>query len=114
MEPSMVTSPQPTANRPSHKLVRRHSVPVRITHWINALALTFLLASGLQIFNAHPRLYLGQYGADNDAAVLEVTSSRTGDTLRGALRVGGLSASTTGFLGASKEEGAVVARAFPT
>jgi thiosulfate reductase cytochrome b subunit len=87
---------------------------VRLTHWINVVSLTFLLASGLQIFNAHPRLYLGQYGADNDAAVLEVASARTGDTLRGTLRIGGLSVPTTGFLGASKEDDAVVARAFPT
>ncbi|MBT2303176.1 cytochrome b/b6 domain-containing protein [Variovorax paradoxus] len=86
---------------------------MRLTHWINAASLTFLLASGLQIFNAHPRLYLGKYGADNDAAVLEVASARTGDTLRGTLRIGGLSVPTTGFLGASKEDDAVVARAFP-
>jgi Ni/Fe-hydrogenase b-type cytochrome subunit len=36
---------------------RRHSLIVRLTHWINALALLILVMSGLQIFNAHPNLY---------------------------------------------------------
>ena len=37
----------------------RHRLPVRITHWVNALCLLILLMSGLQIFNAHPALYWG-------------------------------------------------------
>ena len=40
-------------------LIYRHSVVVRITHWVNVVCLTVLLMSGLQIFNAHPALYLG-------------------------------------------------------
>ena len=39
---------------------RRHAALVRITHWINAFCFTLLLMSGLQIFNAHPALYVGQ------------------------------------------------------
>jgi thiosulfate reductase cytochrome b subunit len=46
--------------------VRRHSVVTRVTHWINLLALVLLLMSGLQILNAHPALYWGQYGANTD------------------------------------------------
>jgi ABC-type enterochelin transport system ATPase subunit len=42
------------------KIIYRHSWPVRLTHWINALVLLVLLMSGLQIFNAHPALYFGQ------------------------------------------------------
>nr|WP_298722942.1 cytochrome b/b6 domain-containing protein [uncultured Steroidobacter sp.] len=38
---------------------RRHALTVRVTHWINAVALILLLMSGLQIFNAHPSLYWG-------------------------------------------------------
>jgi thiosulfate reductase cytochrome b subunit len=38
---------------------RRHRLTIRVTHWINAIALTLLLMSGLQIFNAHPNLYWG-------------------------------------------------------
>ena len=37
----------------------RHALAVRILHWINVAALTILLMSGLQIFNAHPALYWG-------------------------------------------------------
>ena len=110
----MEIAPEPIEPPAKQTLVERHGTVVRLTHWINVVSLTFLLASGLQIFNAHPRLYLGKYGADNDAAVLEIASTRSGDTLRGTLRIGGLSALTTGFLGVSKEDAVVVARAFPT
>ncbi|PPQ28407.1 hypothetical protein CCR94_17915, partial [Rhodoblastus sphagnicola] len=36
------------------KLVHRHALATRVTHWINALCVTVLLMSGLQIFLAHP------------------------------------------------------------
>jgi Ni/Fe-hydrogenase b-type cytochrome subunit len=32
----------------------RHHPVVRITHWINAIALTVMIGSGLEIFNAYP------------------------------------------------------------
>ena len=48
-----------TAIAPRTELVFRHSLVVRITHWVNALCLLVLLMSGLQIFNAHPTLYWG-------------------------------------------------------
>jgi thiosulfate reductase cytochrome b subunit len=41
------------------KTFRRHSVLVRVTHWINVLCFTVLLMSGMQIFDAHPALDLG-------------------------------------------------------
>jgi Ni/Fe-hydrogenase b-type cytochrome subunit len=34
-------------------VVRHHPI-VRITHWVNAVALTLMIGSGLQIFNAYP------------------------------------------------------------
>ena len=40
-------------------LQRRHSLAVRIMHWINVVAVATLLMSGLQIFNAHRALYWG-------------------------------------------------------
>jgi len=52
------------------RLVRRHALTVRITHWLNVLCFSLLLMSGLQIFNAHPRLYWGAYGADTDQAFI--------------------------------------------
>lgn len=46
-------------NSVKKKCYLRHSVPVRVMHWINVLALAILLMSGMQIFNAHPALYWG-------------------------------------------------------
>ena len=40
----------------------QHSAVVRITHWINALSFFGLLASGIAILLAHPRLYWGETG----------------------------------------------------
>jgi thiosulfate reductase cytochrome b subunit len=37
----------------------RHSVVTRLTHWVNVVAMTGLLMSGLQILDAHPTLYWG-------------------------------------------------------
>lgn len=60
-----MSSPQP-------EIIYRHTRIVRIAHWINALCFLMLLMSGLQIFNAHPRLYWGQYGADYDTPWLAI------------------------------------------
>lgn len=51
--------------------VYRHRLPTRLWHWTNALCLYVLFTSGLGIFNAHPRLYWGEYGANFDPAWLE-------------------------------------------
>jgi thiosulfate reductase cytochrome b subunit len=93
--------------------IRRHSAAVRITHWINVLCLSILLLSGLQILNAHPRLYWGEYGADADQAFIAIGSQKHEDGLHGFLRVGALRIETTGVLGASREGDAITARAFP-
>ena len=42
------------APRPRTILIWRHSAVTRLTHWLNVLCLSFLLLSGLQIFNAYP------------------------------------------------------------
>ncbi|HEV7157777.1 MAG TPA: cytochrome b/b6 domain-containing protein [Caulobacteraceae bacterium] len=52
------------------QVIYRHGLAVRLTHWINVLVISLLLMSGLNIFNAHPRLYWGQFGADHDHAWL--------------------------------------------
>ena len=46
----------------AREVMYRHSVMVRLTHWINALCLALLLMSGLRLFNYHPALYWGDYG----------------------------------------------------
>ena len=76
----------------------------RLTHWVNALAIFFLLMTGLNIFNAHPALYWGHYGADDDDARrwLEVGSADDpGGRPYGFLRIGTLTVGTTGVLGIS-------------
>ncbi len=52
------------------RLVKRHRLSTRLWHWTNAVCVVILLMSGLGIFNAHPRLYWGQYGANFDHAWL--------------------------------------------
>jgi Ni/Fe-hydrogenase b-type cytochrome subunit len=54
-------------------LVKRHRFSTRLWHWTNVLSLYVLFASGLGIFNAHPRLYWGQYGANFDQPWLELS-----------------------------------------
>jgi thiosulfate reductase cytochrome b subunit len=50
----------PFEGSPRSHSYQRHSLPVRIMHWVNFVALTILLMSGLQIFNAYPVLNWGQ------------------------------------------------------
>ena len=94
-------------------LIHRHSAVTRVTHWGNVLCLSFLLLSVLQIFNAHPELYWGQYGADGDPALLTIGSADDNDGRRGFVRLGGITLPTTGFLGVSSFEGESTPRAFP-
>ncbi|WP_149744197.1 cytochrome b/b6 domain-containing protein [Rhizobium sp. NFACC06-2] len=93
--------------------IRRHSVVTRVTHSLNMLCLSFLLLSGLQIFNAHPELYWGHYGANGDPAVLTIGSDDDAGTPSGFLRVAGLQIPTTGVLGVSNVDGEPTERAFP-
>lgn len=99
---------------PTTIYIRRHSLVTRITHWINVLCLTLLLMSGLQIFNAHPALYWGQYGADADPSWLQMGAAENGETIRGVTRIGSLEIPTTGVLGASKVDGELTERGFPS
>src|SRR3954465_6016849 len=94
-------------------LVYRHSIAVRLTHWINVLCLSFLLLSGLQIFNAHPELYWGHYGANQDRSFIAIGAVEDGDTIKGVTRIGNLEIPTTGVLGASRVDGEMTERAFP-
>ncbi len=91
----------------------RHRLPVRITHWINALCILFLLGSGLNIFNAHPRLYWGKYGADADKAIFSIGSENAADGTHGYVQLRHWRVDTTGVLGWSKSEGQYVERAWP-
>lgn len=94
-------------------LIYRHSLLVRLSHWVNVLCLTVLLFSGLQIFNAHPALYWGQYGADNDPSFISMEGVQDGDQAKGLTHIGSLTFDTTGFLGVSNVDGEPTARGFP-
>ncbi len=52
--------------------MKRHAFSTRIWHWVNALSLAVLFMSGLNISNAHPRLYWGQWGFSSKDAWLHV------------------------------------------
>ncbi|WHO75775.1 cytochrome b/b6 domain-containing protein [Rhizobium sp. BT03] len=95
-------------------LIYRHSLAVRLSHWLNVLCLTVLLFSGLQIFNAHPALYWGQYGADNDPSFISMEAAEDGDHVKGLTHVGSFTFDTTGFLGVSNVDGEATARGFPS
>jgi thiosulfate reductase cytochrome b subunit len=99
---------------PPKEVIYRHRLITRITHWINVLAFSMLLMSGLQIFNAHPRLYWGQFGADADTPFIELGAMQGADgAIKGVTRVGPLTLTTTGVLGASKTAGQMGPRGFP-
>jgi thiosulfate reductase cytochrome b subunit len=50
----------------------RHSVLVRVTHWINTLSFIALAISGLAILLAHPRLYWGETGAVGTPSLIDL------------------------------------------
>ena len=91
----------------------RHRASVRLAHWINALCILFLLGSGLNIFNAHPRLYWGKYGADSDTAFFSIGAYNMPQGVRGITEIGHTQFDTTGVLGWSKVDGQYAARAWP-
>ncbi len=97
------------------EIIYRHSVLVRVTHWVNALALLVLLMSGMQIFNAHPALYLGSK-SDFEHPVLAMMALDNDDGgARGVTEVFGHRFNTTGVLGLSRgPNGDLDARGFPS
>ena len=97
-------------------LYYRHSLPVRVMHWVNVIALTILLLSGLNIFSAHPALYWGKSSYTGRPPVFEITATEDADgDLVGVTRIFGHEFDTTGLLGASAgPDGDPMPRAFPT
>ena len=107
----------PAAPLPPGRIYYRHRVVTRVCHWINALCIAFLVATGLNIFNAHPALYWGQYGAnpDDGRRWFEIgATDRPGGGLQGLTRIGGVTIDTSGVLGTHPEPGgAVEQQGFP-
>ena len=80
------------------EVIYRHSRAVRVTHWVNALVLLVLLMSGLQIFNAHPALYLGEK-SDFDKPILAMRPMTHDRQIYGVTTVFGWDFDTTGLFG---------------
>lgn len=77
-------------------LIYRQSIWTRVTHWIWAICLFFLLLTGLQIFNAHPTLYIGQQsGFEFDNDVFSIGAINTDAGPRGQTTILGQSFDTT-------------------
>ena len=112
----MAQADSATAYARTSPLYYRHRLPVRIMHWINVFALTILLMSGLQIFNAHPSLSWGKSSYTGKPPILEMSAEQDKDgKLIGITRVFGHAFHTTGWLGASaNENGALSERGFPS
>jgi thiosulfate reductase cytochrome b subunit len=91
-------------------LIYRQSIFTRLTHWLWVICLFFLLLSGLNIFNAHPTLYIGQQSSFPDLqtgnqhfddAWLDIGAVNTDSGPRGQTTILGHSFDTTGVLGLS-------------
>jgi thiosulfate reductase cytochrome b subunit len=104
------------ASAPAREVIYRHTVAVRVTHWINVLCLALLLMSGLRIFSTHPALYWGNYGYRGVPSFISISSAVDPETARpvGLTIVGDYRFDTTGILGVTYDaDGRAVQGAFP-
>ena len=92
-QPNALQVPWPAAPAPPAargELYYRHTLPVRVMHWVNVVALTILLMSGLNIFDAHPALYWGKSSYTGARPVLEIGARMKPDgSIQGVTRVFG-------------------------
>src|SRR5262249_607735 len=98
-------------NPPAQTIERvyRHTLPVRLGHWLNVVCLFILIMSGFQIFNAHPALYWGDR-SDRDQPLLSIRPMKAENgEMRGVTTILGHRFDTTGVLGYSDGS----RRAFP-
>jgi thiosulfate reductase cytochrome b subunit len=101
-----------TGERAPGGFIYRHAGLVRVTHWINVVCFSFLLMSGLNIFNAHPALYFGsESNFDHPAFSIDSKDGPSGPI--GVTTIAGHTFDTTGVLGVSKEDGESQTRGFP-
>lgn len=96
------------------EMVYRHPLLVRVSHWLNAVAMVVLLFSGFQILNAHPAFYWGEVSRFDEPAFAVTTDMADDGSLKGHLVIGDWRLETTGVLGASRDaEGYLQPRAMP-
>lgn len=97
------------------RVIYRHGLMTRLTHWTWAIALFFLLLSGLQIFNAHPSLYIGKqsgFAFDNSVLKMDAIYGPDGQP-QGRTIVFGHSFDTSGIFGMSGPADRPAYRGFP-
>lgn len=68
--PNSPTSTAPPSGAP--RQVVRHTLFVRVTHWVNAISFLALLVSGIAVLLAHPRMYWGETGYFGEPALFEL------------------------------------------
>ncbi|MEQ8445876.1 MAG: cytochrome b/b6 domain-containing protein [Pelagibacterium sp.] len=97
------------------KVIKRQSIWTRLTHWVWVICLFFLLFTGLQIFNAHPSLYIGQQsGFEFTNSIFSMGAIRNPDgSISGITTIFGHQFDTTGVFGYSGPEGQERVRGFP-
>lgn len=108
--------PCKTTTLPSRgSLIYRQSIWTRMTHWTWVVCLFFLLFSGLQIFNAHPSLYVGQEsGFAYDNTIFSTYAIDTPAGPQGRTHIFGREFDTTGLLGISGPANQPQFRGFPS
>lgn len=112
----ILTQAPPSDGKSKRPLIYKQFLSTRLTHWIWAISLFFLLTSGLMIFNAHPALYIGdQSGFGFDNAVLRIGAERTADARNiGFIQLFDTKFETTGWFGFYRgDNGMMQQRAFP-
>jgi thiosulfate reductase cytochrome b subunit len=81
--------------------IYKHRLPVRLSHWLNVICFFILLGSGLNIFNAHPKLYWGKISTfEIPAFSISANTSAKGER-QGVTQIGSHKFNSTGVLGVS-------------
>ena len=79
----------------------KHRLPVRLSHWLNAICFFILLGSGLNIFNAHPKLYWGLFSHFETPIFWLHAKYDEHREMVGLTQIAGKDFTTTGVLGVS-------------
>jgi thiosulfate reductase cytochrome b subunit len=68
-----------TLSRMAETISPRHSLLVRVTHWLTVLSFLALLVTGVEILISHPRFYWGETGNVNTRPLftIPIPSSRS-------------------------------------
>lgn len=105
-----VAAAAPDAASGKWHTVLRHRWPLRLMHWVNLACMLAMVGSGLQILNAHPRLYWGERSTF-EAPLVAAEGTQQNGQWRGVTQVGSARFDTTGVLGAARNPKGKMVRA---